>query len=96
MSKRTSGHANHAGQIIPGTPFLITPSDTETFKDASGRPTYARGISFAAAGALSVVTLDGDTVVIPSDSLAAGIIHPLACIRVNSTSTTATGIVGYC
>ena len=54
-----------------------------------------RGISFAAAGALSVLTAEDETVVIPSGALAAGIMHPLSIKRVNTSGTTATGIVLY-
>lgn len=82
-------YQNYAKFIIPGTPFLITPSDTYTF------PLIARGMSFAAAGDIAVVTTNGDTVVIPEDALAAGIIHPIMFKQVLSTGTTATGIVGY-
>lgn len=70
---------------------LVTPSDTVNFTFR------VRGISFAAAGAISVVPAAAPTtsVVIPSGALAAGIIHPLEILRVNSTGTGATGIVAY-
>jgi len=69
--------------------FLITPNDSTDLT------TPTRGISVAAAGALKVTTLGGDTVVIPDGALAAGVIHPLRVKRVFSTGTGATGIVGY-
>jgi hypothetical protein len=69
--------------------LLITPADGADLTDAT------RGISIVVAGALKVVTVGGETVVIPSGALAIGIIHPLEVVRVWSTGTTATGIVGY-
>lgn len=68
---------------------LVTPHDSNELSAVT------RGISFAAAGALKVVTVNGDTVTIPSGALAAGIIHPLRVKQVWSTGTTATGIVAY-
>jgi hypothetical protein len=68
---------------------LITPHDTNDLANA----VYA--ISFAGAGALRVLTLDGDDVTIPNGALAAGVQHALAVRRVFSTGTGATGIVGY-
>jgi hypothetical protein len=56
---------------------------------------FTRGISFAVAGDLAVVTAGGETVVIPSGALAAGIVHPLRVKQVLSTGTAATGIVAY-
>jgi len=91
---RTTGHANFAGMIIPSTPFLITPNDDADLND-NGYPTATRALSFAVAGALSVVTVDGNSVIIPSGALAAGTMHSIAIRRVNATGTTATGIVGY-
>lgn len=68
---------------------LITPHDTNDLVATT------KGISFAAAGTLKVLTVTGDIVTIPSGALAAGIIHPIAVKRVYSAGTTATGIVGY-
>ena len=69
--------------------FLVTPSDSVDFASVT------RAISFAAAGTLAVVTEDGSVVTIPDGALAAGIMHPIGAQRINSTNTTATGIVGY-
>lgn len=77
------------------TPFLITPSDTNNFSDANGRQVIARGISVAVAGALSIETFTGETVIIPQNALVAGRIHYILARKVHSTGTTATGIVGY-
>lgn len=77
------------------TPFLITPSDTENFKDANGRQVIARAISFVTAGALSIETFTGETVIIPNGALAAGEIHYILVRKVHATGTAAVGIVGY-
>lgn len=68
---------------------LVTPSDSADLTNVT------RGISFGAVGTLKVTTHGGETVVIPSGALAAGIIHPLRVARIWSTSTTATSIVAY-
>lgn len=68
---------------------LVTPNDGADLTRAT------KGFSFAVAGTVKVTTAQGDTVVITSGSLAAGIIHPLAVKRIWSTSTTATGIVAF-
>jgi len=77
------------------TPFLITPNDANNFNDAHGRQVVARAISIAGAGALSVETFTGETVIIPSGALAVGHLHYILVRKVHSTGTTATGIVGY-
>lgn len=87
-------HRQVGKEITPGRPFLITPSDTVNFV-AGGLPVTTRAISFASAGALSVVTLDDETVIIPDGALAAGVQHVMRIKRINNTGTTATGIVGY-
>ncbi len=69
--------------------FLITASDTEVLE------VPVRGISFATAGALKIRTSTGRDVAIPAGALAAGLIHPIVAIKVWSTGTTATSIVGY-
>lgn len=78
------------------TPFLITPSDTENFKDANGRQVIARAISFGGqGGALSIETFTGETVVIPAGALSYGDMHYILARKVHETGTTATDIVGY-
>lgn len=57
--------------------------------------TPTRGISFAAAGDLAIVTEDGTTAIVPSGALAAGIVHPIRAATITKTGTTATGIVGW-
>ena len=69
--------------------FLVTPSDSVDFSSVT------RAISFAGVGTLTILTQDGTVVTIPSGALAAGVMHPIGAQRVNSTNTTATGIVGY-
>lgn len=68
---------------------LISPNDTVTFDPP------LTGLSFASAGALNVVTVGGETVLIPSGALAAGVQHALQLTKILATSTQATGIVGY-
>ena len=68
---------------------LVTPSDTDDLTK------FTRGISFGTAGALKVDTAGGETVVIPSGALTAGVVHPLRVKRVYSTGTAAANIVAY-
>jgi hypothetical protein len=76
-----------------GTPAehvaLVTPHDTNELSYVT------RGISFKTAGDLKVVTVGGETVVIPSGALAAGVIHPLRVKQVYDTGTAAVSIVAY-
>lgn len=73
----------------PNHVFLITPSDTDQLVNVTS------AISFAVAGDIKVVTIGGETVVIPSGALVAGIMHPMKINQVFFTGTAATGIVGY-
>lgn len=75
----------------PGTPVL----GSSIASDSTNYSRLLRGISFDVAGAIKVTTVDGDAVVIPSGSLAAGVIHPVKFVRLWSTGTTATNIVCY-
>lgn len=50
-----------------------------------------RGIYVGASGNVSFVDLSGNTQVL--QGLAAGVIHPVWSLQINSASTTATGIV---
>jgi len=68
---------------------LVTPSDSTDLTVVS------RGIAFGTAGALKVTDIYGNTTVIPSGVLSAGIIHPLELTRIWSTSTTAANIVAF-
>jgi hypothetical protein len=70
---------------------LVTPADGADI--SAGKTT--RGLSLAGAGAISVVTASGQTVLIPSGALAVGMIHPIRITRVRATGTTATGMVAY-
>lgn len=70
---------------------LVTASDTVDI--SAGKTT--RGLSLAVAGAISVITQAGQTVLIPSGALAVGMIHPIRITRVRATGTTATGMVAY-
>jgi hypothetical protein len=68
---------------------VVTPDD------ANDLPAVTRFVSLAVAGAVKVTTRGGDTVVIPSGALMAGVQHRLEVTRVWATGTTATGIVAY-
>jgi hypothetical protein len=68
---------------------LVTASDSADLTHAT------RGISFGTAGALKVTMFGGETVVIPSGALAAGVVHPLSVMRIWSTGTGASSIVAY-
>lgn len=85
---------NQAGQAARATApsssqFLITPDNDNDL------PATTRGVAFATAGAIKVTTANGETLIIPSGALAAGIVHPVRWTRVHSTGTTASGIVGF-
>lgn len=66
--------------------FAITKSDTTDFTY------YVRGIYVGGAGNVVVVNMDGSTVTFAG--VPAGTILPVKARRVNSTSTTATDMVG--
>ena len=88
-------HRQLQKEIIPAEHiFLITPHDTN-WLDYNGTPTATRGLSFATAGDLRVMTVNDEIVTIPDGALAEGIIHPMAVKRVYATGTTAESIVGY-
>jgi hypothetical protein len=67
--------------------FAITPSDTVN----ESRP--FRGIIIGVAGTVALVTPQGNVVSLPA-AMVAGVIHSLRGVRVNSTGTTATGLIG--
>ena len=54
-----------------------------------------KGLSFAVAGAITIVKTSGEEVVIPSGALAAGLIHPVGWLQIKDTGTDATGFMGY-
>jgi hypothetical protein len=66
--------------------FTITPHDTTVLTR------LCHGFSVGVAGNVVVLTALGNVATIP---VVAGVIYPLLIKRVNSTSTTATGIVGW-
>lgn len=65
----------------------VTPSDTANFTRG-----VAVGILVTVSGNVACVRDDGGVVVFP---LTAGIQYAIACRRINSTSTTATGIKAF-
>jgi hypothetical protein len=66
--------------------FAVTPNDSADL------PFAYRGVYVGGSGDLKVTLYDGDTVTFVS--LAAGLVHPIRCVRVWSTGTTATSIIG--
>lgn len=78
------------GQVLdaPATKaFAITPHDSTNFSE------MVRGIYVGVSGNIVAVMKDGETAVTFSN-VAASTILPVRCIRVNSTNTTATNLVG--
>ena len=69
----------------------VTPGAADLRSD--GRP--CRAISIGTAGDLEIVTLAGDTVVIPANCLAAGIPHAIFATRILADNTTADEIVAW-
>lgn len=65
----------------------VIPSDTQELEEVS------RAIYIATQGDLSVVMMDGATVVL--GDLAPGALHPIRVRRVNVSGTTATGILAF-
>lgn len=66
--------------------FSVTPDDNTDF------PKKTRAIYVGTTGDLAVVMANGNTITFTD--IAAGVFHPLQVIRVLSTGTTATGIIG--
>lgn len=67
----------HAAVIVPA--------------DGTDLNTNSRGLYVGVTGNVKVTTVDGDTVLFKS--LAAGIVHPIACKRVWDATTTATDML---
>ena len=66
--------------------FALTLSDSTNFADVM------RAICVTTAGNYTVVTPAGDAIAV---NLAAGVFHPIRCIRINSTgAASASGVVG--
>lgn len=66
--------------------FAITPSDSVNFNSP------CRAFLVGGAGNVAIVTPSGNVVTLTG--LLAGVIYPIVAIRVNSTNTTATNLVG--
>lgn len=64
----------------------VTPSDTVAFTQGVTRGVYVGG-----AGNMVCVKEDGTTVTFTG--VLAGVVYPIRCKRINSTSTTATSLV---
>lgn len=67
--------------------FAITPSDTVSFVQGT-----ARGFMVGAAGTVTLVTPQGTVVLLTAPAV--GVIHWIACTRINATGTIATTLVG--
>lgn len=65
--------------------FAMTPSDTVNEAVA------AKGFLVTVAGDVACVTVEGDVVTVP---VLASVVYPIQLKRVNTTNTTATGIIG--
>lgn len=82
-----AGSIDYLQQMVPFVKgAAITTSDTVNF---TLRP--CRGIYVGGAGNMVVVMADGNAITLTG--VTAGTIYALRAIRVNSTSTTATGLV---
>ena len=77
---------NPASSESAGDFFAITPSDSTNFNYT------VRGIYVGGTGNVAAVTEGGTAVTF--SSVPAGTILPVRAVRVNSTSTTATNLVG--
>jgi len=91
MSAETASYGNPVEAQAPAAhAALVTPSDGADLAHAT------RAVSFATAGAIKVTTVGGETLVIPSGALAAGIMHPVEWVRIWATgSGTGMDIVAY-
>lgn len=72
--------------------FAITPSDTVNFTVADNKTTIVRGIYVGTGGDVVAVRQDGTAVTFTG--VPGGVILPIVAKRVNSTSTTASNLVG--
>ncbi len=61
--------------------------------DTVNLATPIRGIIIGVAGTVAIVTPLGNTRVLPA-AMAVGVVHSIRALRVNSTGTTATGLIG--
>ena len=81
--------------IAPSSKFaLVTKSDT-AYLEYQGTKMATKGIAIGTAGDLAIKDDKGTTVIIPSNSLVVGVIHPIEASRVMSTGTAASEIVAF-
>jgi hypothetical protein len=86
MSYATTGPFAEIGDLHVSVVYAaVTPSDSVDFT------TLARAIYVGGAG--NVVAVQHDNTAVTFSNVPAGTVLPIACRRVNSTSTTATAIV---
>lgn len=92
---------NRFATAFPSLRTESTPSDPPqhitlvTPNNSTDLAYVTRAISFAVTGDIKVTTLGGETVIIPSGALAAGVQHSMQLTRIWATGTAATGIVAY-
>jgi hypothetical protein len=72
--------------------FAITKSDSINFTKADGTPLIVRGIYVGGTG--DVVLVNPDLSTVTFTAVPGGTIIPCECVRINSTNTTATSMVG--
>lgn len=82
MAKETYIGGDWTRPAVGGGP--ITPDDSTDLAKST------RGLMVGVAGDVKVTTYDGSVMTLPA--LVAGIIHPIAVVRVWATGTTATSI----
>ena len=81
--------------IDPSSQFInVVPSDTLPLK-YNNKVIACRGIAIGTAGDLEIKDDNNVTVVIPANSLAIGVIHPISTQQILDANTTAAEIVAY-
>ena len=79
----------------PASRFInVTASDTVPLK-YDGDATACRGIAIGTAGDLAIKDDADNSVTIPANALAVGVVHPISTSYILSTGTTASEIVAY-
>ena len=73
--------------------FTITPSNTDYFADANDVQYVTKGIMCTVSGNIvAIFANDTAAVTVP---ILAGVLYPFSLKRINSTNTTATGLIGF-
>lgn len=94
LTTHTATAAKGSSSTSPAVRSMaITPHDTNFLADAADSPLVTRGLSVNVAGTVTCKLVDDKSVSYVFYALA-GVIYPLAVVKVFSTGTTATGIYG--